>query len=92
MDSRTLLLMLLGGGIAAYLAYSLAKGRAQEPAPSQIPEQPPSEVPGGSPPYVVDQAPSPFGLGVLDPGALCRVAPSLCGWFNPSYAGNGLWG
>ncbi len=91
MDSRTLLLMLLGGGITAYLAYSLAKGgRAQELAPG--PEQAPSEVPGDSPPYVVDTAPSPFGLGILDPGALCRVAPSLCGWFNPSYAGNGLWG
>lgn len=84
MDGKTLLLMLIGGGVAAYLAYSLAKGGS-------------TASPGGAgsgeagdqaaPPAVVDTMPSPYGwgLGGLSDDALCRVAPSLCSWFNPAF-------
>ena len=85
MESRTLLLALLGFGVAGYLAYQLAKGQAaagqgqSETAPAQA-ENPPVVVDdfGGQP---------PFGLGNLGQDALCRVAPSLCGWYNPAYVG-----
>lgn len=76
MESRTLLLALLGFGVAGYLAYQLAKGQAA-PAPAE------------NPPVVVDDfgGQPPFGLGNLGQDALCRVAPSLCGWYNPAYVG-----
>ncbi|UZX16351.1 hypothetical protein KQ693_04815 [Thermus sp. PS18] len=100
MESRALLLALLGFGVAGYLAYQLAKGQGQatagqtpkqsEAPPAQTPKQ--SEAPPAqteTPPVVVGDfgGQLPFGLGGLGQDALCRVAPSLCGWYNPAYVG-----
>ncbi len=89
MESRALLLALLGFGVAGYLAYQLTKGQGQATA-GQTPKQ--SEAPPAqteTPPVVVDDfgGQPPFGLGGLGQDALCRVAPSLCGWYNPAYVG-----
>jgi len=83
MDGKTLLLVLLGGGVAAYLAYSLAK-----PAPAS-PSGGGTGDAGQTPPAVVDYGDAGaglgFGLGNLGQDALCRVAPSLCSWWwNPA--------
>lgn len=85
MESKTLLLALLGFGVAAALAYQLAKGQAA--AGQGQPETAPA--PAENPPVVVDDfgGQPPFGLGNLGQDALCRVAPSLCGWYNPAYVG-----
>lgn len=89
MESRALLLALLGFGVAGYLAYQLAKGQGQATA-GQTPEQskaPPAQT--ETPPVVVGDfgGQLPFGRGGLGQDALCRVAPSLCGWYNPAYVG-----
>ncbi len=86
MDGKTVLLMLIGGGVAAYLAYSLAKGGSTGAPASTAGE-------GGEqalPPAVVDYGQNVgglpgFGLGELGQDALCRVAPSLCSWYNPAF-------
>lgn len=92
MDGKTVLLMLIGGGVAAYLAYSLAKGGSTGAPASTAGE-------GGEqalPPAVVDYGYDPgyqnpgggltgFGLGALGDSTLCRVAPSLCSWYNPAF-------
>ncbi|EIA39970.1 hypothetical protein RLTM_01545 [Thermus parvatiensis] len=83
------MLALLGFGVAGYLAYQLAKGQGQATA-GQTPKQ--SEAPPAqteTPPVVVGDfgGQLPFGLGGLGQDALCRVVPSLCGWYNPAYVG-----
>lgn len=62
MESRTLLLALLGFGVAGYLAYQLAKGQAAGQGQS---ETPPAQT--ETPPVVVDDfgGQPPFGLGNL---------------------------
>jgi len=79
MDGKTLLLVLLGGGVAAYLAYSLAK-----PAPAS-PSGGGGTGDAGQTPPAVDYGDAGaglgFGLGNLGQDALCRVAPSLCSWW-----------
>lgn len=87
MDGKTLILVLIGGGVAAYLAYSLAKGGPSSGTYG-------GETGGSSggqaaPPAVVDYGNEPgglagFGLSDLGDNALCRVAPSLCSWYNPA--------
>ena len=87
MESRALLLALLGFGVAGYLAYQLAKGQGQATAGQGQSETAPAQA--ENPPVVVDDfgGQPPFGLGNLGQDALCRVAPSLCGWHNPAYVG-----
>jgi hypothetical protein len=84
MDDKTLLLILIGGGIAAYLAYSLSKSAQAQPSGG-------GDTGGGAgqtPPVAVDYGNagtglgSGFGLSNLSQQALCRVAPSLC--WNPA--------
>ncbi|ACV05049.1 VP22 [Thermus phage P23-77] len=84
MDGKTLLLVLLGGGVAAYLAYSLAKRAPASPSSGGG-----TGDAGQTPPAVVDYGDAGaglgFGLGNLGQDALCRVAPSLCSWWwNPA--------
>jgi hypothetical protein len=69
MDGKTLLLMLIGGGIAAYLAYSLTKS-AQSAQPSGENGMGGDAETGGDAGTGLD-----FGLSN---NALCRVAPELC--------------
>lgn len=82
MDGKTLLLVLIGGGVAAYLAYTWAKGKGQ---PAQAPSEG-SEAEG--PPVAVDQGTDPFGIGGMDWDRLCRVAPNLCSWFRSPLGGS----
>ncbi len=77
MESKTLLLALLGFGVAGYLAYQLAKGQTATGSGQAETAPAPSDF-GGQP---------PFGLGNLGQDALCQVAPSLCGWYNRAYVG-----
>lgn len=90
MDSKTLLLMLIGGGVAAYLAYSMAKGSSSASAatPPATPGESGDSGDQAKPPAVVDygnESGLGFGLGSLGDNALCRVAPSLCSWYNPAF-------
>lgn len=83
MDGKTLLLVLIGGGVAAYLAYAWAKGKGQ--SPSEVSE----EGGTGGPPVAIDTGTDPFGIGGMDWDRLCRVAPSLCSWFRSPLGGSG---
>jgi len=80
MESKTLLLVLVGFGVAAYVAYQLGKGGAGGSQPSQdAPAQP------SPPPSSVDEGSGNLfpGLSGMDQATLCRVAPSLCAWRIP---------
>jgi hypothetical protein len=81
MESKTLLLALVGFGVAAYVAYQLGKG-AGESKPSQDAPAQPSPPPSSG----LDEGGGNLfpGLSGMDPATLCRVAPSLCPWRIPS--------
>jgi hypothetical protein len=80
MESKTLFLVLLGFGVAAYVAYQLGKG-AGESKPSQDAPAQPSPPPSSG----LDEGGNLFpGLSGMDEATLCRLAPSVCAWRIPS--------
>jgi hypothetical protein len=81
MESKTLVLVLLGFGVAAYVAYQLGKGGAEESKPSPDAPAQPSPPPSSG----LDQGGGNLfpGLSGMDQATLCRVAPSLCAWRIP---------
>jgi hypothetical protein len=80
MESKTLLLVLLGFGVAAYVAYQLGKGAGESQPSPDAPAQP-SPPPSSD----LDQGGGNLfpGLSGMDQATLCRVAPSLCAWRIP---------
>jgi len=81
MESKTLLLALLGFGVAAYVAYQLGKGGAGESKPSQDAPAQPSPPPSSG---LEEGGKNLFpGLSGMDESVLCRLAPSVCAWRIP---------
>ena len=68
MDGKTLLLMLIGGGLAAYLAYSMVRPQVQGNGENSAPTGDPLSAPPSGDPA--------FGLGNQD--MACRLFPELC--------------
>jgi hypothetical protein len=81
MESKTLLLALVGFGVAAYVAYQLGKGGAGESKPSQDAPAQPSPPPSSD----LDEGGGNLfpGLAGMDESVLCRLAPSVCAWRIP---------
>jgi hypothetical protein len=81
MESKTLLLALVGFGVAAYVAYQLGKGGAGGPQPSQNAPAQPSPPPSSG---LEEGGKNLFpGLSGMDEATLCRLAPSVCAWRIP---------
>jgi hypothetical protein len=85
MESKTLLLALVGFGVAAYVAYQLGKGGAGESQPSQDAPAQPSPPPSSGPDEGLDEGGGNLfpGLSGMDESVLCRLAPSVCAWRIP---------
>jgi len=91
MESKTLLLALVGFGVAAYVAYQLGKGGTGEskPAsgsePSQNAPAQPSPPPSSGLDEGLDEGGGNLfpGLSGMDESVLCRLAPSVCAWRIP---------
>ena len=80
MESKTLLLALVGFGVAAYVAYQLGKGGAGGSQPSQNAPAQPSPPPSSG----LEGSGNLFpGLSGMDQATLCRLAPSVCAWRIP---------
>ena len=87
MESKTLLLVLAGFGVAAYVAYQLGKGGAGEskPASGSEPSQKALDDPVPLPSSGLDEGGGNLfpGLSGMDQATLCRLAPSVCAWRIP---------
>jgi hypothetical protein len=84
MESKTLLLALVGFGVAAYVAYQLGKGGAGESKPSSEPSQNAPAQPSPPPSSGLEGGGNLFpGLSGMDEATLCRLAPSVCAWRIP---------
>jgi hypothetical protein len=87
MESKTLLLALVGFGVAAYVAYQLGKGGAGEsrPASGSEPSQNAPAQPSPPPSSGLDKGGGNLfpGLSGMDESVLCRLAPSVCAWRIP---------
>jgi hypothetical protein len=84
MESKTLLLALVGFGVAAYVAYQLGKGSAGESKPSSEPSQNAPAQPSPPPSSGLEGGVNLFpGLSGMDESVLCRLAPSVCAWRIP---------
>ena len=82
MESKTLLLALVGFGVAAYVAYQLGKGGARAGSePSQNAPAQPSPPPSSG----LDEGGGNLfpGLSGMDQATLCRLVPSACAWWIP---------
>jgi hypothetical protein len=81
MESKTLLLALVGFGVAAYVAYQLGKGGAEStPASGSEPSQNAPAQPSPPPSSGLDEGGGNLfpGLSGMDQDTLCRLAPSVC--------------
>jgi hypothetical protein len=87
MESKTLLLALVGFGVAAYVAYQLGKGGAGESKPASGSEPSQNAPAQTSPPPSsgLDEGGGNLfpGLSGMDEATLCRLAPSVCAWRIP---------
>ncbi len=85
METKTVVLALLGFGVAAYVAYQLGKGGGSIAASQDVPKSPGTGSPEPLPSNGLDGSGGNLfpGLSGMDQSVLCRLAPSLCAWSIP---------